>query len=104
MAGKGTHGMLFRELPPEHLAGLRTRVGLKEWDEDEHAENDKEKTKESDEKLKDKDEPQSDSQDEEKTKEQNEEIFTQVEVVAAPEVEAVTAANEDDDADATKSS
>ena len=33
MAGKGAHGLLFRELAPAQLAALRGRVGLKEWAE-----------------------------------------------------------------------
>ncbi|KAI0699819.1 ubiquitin-conjugating enzyme/RWD-like protein [Cytidiella melzeri] len=31
MAGKGSHGMLFRELKPDQLASLRKQLGLKEW-------------------------------------------------------------------------
>ncbi len=31
MAGKGSHGMLFRELKPDQLASLRNQLGLKEW-------------------------------------------------------------------------
>jgi hypothetical protein len=31
MAGKGSHGMLFRELKPDQLAALRKQLGLKEW-------------------------------------------------------------------------
>lgn len=33
MAGKGSHGMLFRELKPDQLASLRNQLGLKEWAE-----------------------------------------------------------------------
>jgi hypothetical protein len=33
MAGKGTHEMLFKELKPEQLSALRTRLGLKEWED-----------------------------------------------------------------------
>ncbi|KAH9951712.1 UBC-like protein [Amylocystis lapponica] len=33
MAGKGPHGMLFRELKPEQLATLRAKLGLQEWDD-----------------------------------------------------------------------
>ena len=33
MAGKGSHGMLFRELKPEQLAMTRRQLGLKEWKE-----------------------------------------------------------------------
>ncbi|KIP08312.1 hypothetical protein PHLGIDRAFT_23558 [Phlebiopsis gigantea 11061_1 CR5-6] len=33
MAGKGTHGMPFRELAPEQLAAVRAQVGLREWAE-----------------------------------------------------------------------
>lgn len=31
MAGKGSHGMLFRELNSEQLDTLRKQLGLKEW-------------------------------------------------------------------------
>ncbi|KAI0347214.1 UBC-like protein [Trametopsis cervina] len=33
MAGKGSHGMLFRELKSEQLDTLRKQLGLKEWDD-----------------------------------------------------------------------
>ena len=33
MAGKGAHSMLFHELKPDQLSGLRKRVGVEEWDE-----------------------------------------------------------------------
>ena len=33
MAGKGTHEMLFKELRPEQLAALRTKLGLTEWED-----------------------------------------------------------------------
>ena len=33
MAGKGAHSMLFRELKPDQLSGLRKKVGVEEWDE-----------------------------------------------------------------------
>ncbi len=33
MAGKGTHGVFFRELRPEQLASLRKKIGLKEWED-----------------------------------------------------------------------
>jgi len=33
MAGKGSHSIQFRELEPEQLQALRTRIGLKEWDD-----------------------------------------------------------------------
>lgn len=33
MAGKGAHSMLFRELKPDQLSGLRNKVGVEEWDD-----------------------------------------------------------------------
>ena len=33
MAGKGSHGITFRELKPEQLAALRTKLGLREWED-----------------------------------------------------------------------
>lgn len=33
MAGKGTHGMLFKELKPEQLSAMRAKLGLKEWED-----------------------------------------------------------------------
>jgi len=33
MAGKGSHGIVFRELKPDQLKSLREKLGLQEWDE-----------------------------------------------------------------------
>lgn len=33
MAGKGSHGMLFRELNLDQLSTLRNKLGLKEWED-----------------------------------------------------------------------
>lgn len=33
MAGKGPHGMLFRDLKSEQLSALRKKLGLQDWDE-----------------------------------------------------------------------
>lgn len=33
MAGKGSHGMLFRELKSDQLSALRKQLGLKEWED-----------------------------------------------------------------------
>lgn len=33
MAGKGLHGMLFRDLKTEQLTNLRNSLGLQDWDD-----------------------------------------------------------------------
>ncbi|OCH90970.1 UBC-like protein [Obba rivulosa] len=33
MAGKSSHGITFRELKPEQLSALRTKFGLREWED-----------------------------------------------------------------------
>lgn len=33
MAGKGSHGMLFRDLKSEPLSLLRETLGLQDWDD-----------------------------------------------------------------------
>lgn len=86
MAGKGSHGMLFRELPPEQLAGLRLKVGLKEWDEEEHGREGKDQA---DDKL---DDNKSEGKDG---------VDVAVEVVA--EAKADPTAEKDDDANTAKS-
>lgn len=35
MAGKGSHGIAFRELKEEQIDAMRARVGLREWEDDE---------------------------------------------------------------------
>ena len=48
MAGKGAHSMLFRELKPDQLSGLRKRVGMEEWDEESKVADEDSKSKASD--------------------------------------------------------
>lgn len=36
MAGKGSHSMQFKEIKPEQLNALRTKLGLYDWEEDLH--------------------------------------------------------------------
>jgi len=34
MAGKGTHGIAFKELKPDQLDAIRKRIGLRDWDDE----------------------------------------------------------------------
>lgn len=34
MAGKGSHSMQFKELKPEQLDALRTKLGLHDWEDE----------------------------------------------------------------------
>ena len=34
MAGKGTHGIAFKELKPDQLDAIRKKVGLRDWDDE----------------------------------------------------------------------
>ncbi|KAM5540376.1 hypothetical protein V8D89_005834 [Ganoderma adspersum] len=34
MAGKGSHSMQFKELKPEQLSALRTRLGIQDWEDE----------------------------------------------------------------------
>ena len=34
MAGKGSHSMQFKELKPEQLNALRTRLGIQDWEDE----------------------------------------------------------------------
>ncbi|KAI0698527.1 UBC-like protein [Cerioporus squamosus] len=37
MAGKGSHSMQFKELKPEQLSALRAKLGLQDWDVEQHS-------------------------------------------------------------------
>lgn len=34
MAGKGTHGIAFKELKPDQLDAIRKKIGLRDWDDE----------------------------------------------------------------------
>jgi hypothetical protein len=35
MAGKGSHGITFRELKQDQIDAVRSKIGLREWDDEE---------------------------------------------------------------------
>lgn len=37
MAGKGSHGIAFRELKEEQIDAMRARIGLREWEDEEQS-------------------------------------------------------------------